>query len=145
MGILKRALTVQQAAVLAVRQTGATAKVCLIRRSESSDWGIPKGFIDPGETAEEAALKEAWEEAGLTGQLIGPAIGTYAYRKWGLRLRVAVYVMKVAKEKSRWPEMDYRERHWSPIPEARSRLAHHPVRSLLGQVGSRLRKKEDRS
>ena len=35
-------------------------------------WGSPGGHIDPGEDANEAAIREAWEESGLTVTLVGP-------------------------------------------------------------------------
>lgn len=35
-------------------------------------WGTPGGHIDPGEYANEAAIREAWEESGLKVTLIGP-------------------------------------------------------------------------
>ncbi len=35
-------------------------------------WGTPGGHIDPGEDANEAAVREAWEESGLKVTLIGP-------------------------------------------------------------------------
>ena len=36
-------------------------------------WGSPGGHIDPGEDANEAALREVWEEVGLRVELVGPA------------------------------------------------------------------------
>ena len=36
-------------------------------------WTAPGGHIDPGEDANEAALREAWEEVGLKVELVGPA------------------------------------------------------------------------
>ena len=122
-----------------MRKGGAEVEVCLIRRRDRGAWGIPKGFIDPGDSREEAALKEAWEEAGIRGQLVGEAIGTYEYAKFGTRLTVAVYVMRVVDELPEWPEMRFRHREWVPLSEAASVLARHPVRSLLDDVSVRLR------
>ena len=76
----------------------AVCRSCVIRRKDANKWGIPKGLVDPGDTHEETALNEAWEEAGINGRLLGAAIGTYRYRKWGTRLTVAVYVMEVLEQ-----------------------------------------------
>ena len=129
----------QQAAVLAVRKGGAEVEVCLIRRRDRGAWGIPKGFIESGDSREQTALNEAWEEAGIRGQLVGEAIGTYEYAKLGTRLTVAVYVMRVVEELAEWPEMRLRHRKWVPLGEVASVLARHPVRSLLDHVSVRLR------
>ena len=128
----------QQAAVLAVRKSGADIEVCLIRRRDAGAWGIPKGFIEQGDTPEETALNEAWEEAGIHGQLVGEAIGTYQYAKSGTRLTVAVYVMRVVEELTMWPEMRLRERRWVPMGDAASALRRHPVWPLLDHVSARL-------
>lgn len=128
----------QQAAVFAVRKSGADIEVCLIRRKDARTWGIPKGFIESGDTPEETALNEAWEEAGIHGQLVGEAIGTYEYAKSGTRLTVAVYVMRVVEELTTWPEMRLRERRWVPMAEAASALRRHPVRPLLDDASARL-------
>jgi 8-oxo-dGTP pyrophosphatase MutT (NUDIX family) len=107
--------------------------MCLIRRA-SRKWGIPKGFVDPGDTPEQTALNEAWEEAGLRGRLLGDVVGTYEYEKWNMRLRVAVYLMEVLEEHAVWQEAGIRERRWFSRDEATSRLKDHPVRPLLRQV-----------
>ncbi|MEN6493274.1 MAG: NUDIX hydrolase [Thermoguttaceae bacterium] len=51
-------------AVLAEHQ----GRVLLVRRAvepRKGMWDIPGGFIDQGESAEEAAIRELWEETGL--------------------------------------------------------------------------------
>ncbi len=45
----------------------------LIRMHEKyHNWGSPGGHIDAGQDANEAALREVWEEAGLKVKLVGP-------------------------------------------------------------------------
>ena len=130
----------EQAAVIPIRGAGKQLQVCLIRRKTSESWGIPKGMVDPGDTHEETALNEAWEEAGLKGRLVGEPLGTYKYSKWGLRLSVAVYLMHVQVEADDWEEDRIRERKWTSFSEATWLLSEHPVWSLLDRVRDRLAK-----
>jgi 8-oxo-dGTP pyrophosphatase MutT (NUDIX family) len=128
----------RQVAVLAVRRGHDGLEVCLIRRKDSGKWGIPKGFIDRGDTPEQAALTEAFEEAGLKGQILGDAIGTYDYVKLKTALTVAVYVMEVLEEQEQWRERRFRERTWRSPEEAGELLASHPVRTLWERARERL-------
>jgi phosphohistidine phosphatase len=120
-----------QAAAIALRRKDNELEVCLIRRRGSRHWGVPKGLVDPGETLEETALKEAWEEAGIKGRLIGTPLGTYEYDKWDTTLRVSVYVMEVTEQHAVWQEADLRERKWTSFDEAATLLLQHPVRAFL--------------
>ena len=124
----------EQAAAIAVRRSGEAVEVCLIRKKGSRRWGIPKGFVDPGDTHEEAALNEAWEEAGLKGRLIGDAVGIYEYEKWNATFAVAVYLMEVLEQHDEWQEAGLRERRWTSFSEATSLLRSHPVRLLLDRA-----------
>tara|TARA_Y100000766_G_scaffold516_1_gene367 strand:+ start:143 stop:631 length:489 start_codon:yes stop_codon:yes gene_type:complete len=49
-------------------------KVLLVQEAQGSfkgKWGLPKGFVDPGELPRDAALRELKEECGLDGRVIG--------------------------------------------------------------------------
>jgi phosphohistidine phosphatase len=124
----------EQAAAIPVRRIGRNLQVCVIRRKESSRWGIPKGLVDPGATHGQTALNESWEEAGIKGRLLGPAIGTYRYKKWGSRLTVSVFVMELLEQAATWEEAAFRERLWVSWAEAGVLLAEHPVAPLLGRA-----------
>lgn len=57
---------------VAFREIDGSRHVVLIRTSNEGRWQLPKGIIDPGETPEQAAVREVREEAGITCDLIAP-------------------------------------------------------------------------
>jgi ADP-ribose pyrophosphatase YjhB (NUDIX family) len=44
--------------------------VLIKRKNEPLGWALPGGFVDYGESFEQAAVREAWEETGLEVTLI---------------------------------------------------------------------------
>jgi 8-oxo-dGTP diphosphatase len=52
------------------RNPGGATEVALIQPRARDAWALPKGVIEPGETPEKAAEREALEETGLSGILI---------------------------------------------------------------------------
>ena len=130
----KRAVVPQQAAAIAVRWKQDDLEVCLIRKMGSKNWGVPKGLVDPGDTHEETALKEAWEEAGISGRLIGKSLGTYKYDKWNSTFEVTLYLMEVLEQHARWQEAGFRERRWTSFSQAASLLSQHPVHPFLDRA-----------
>src|SRR5262249_19062195 len=69
---------IRQAAAIPLK----AGQICLVTSSSGKRWVIPKGIIDPGKTAGEIALQEAWEEAGLVGVLQPQPVGSYRYEKY---------------------------------------------------------------
>ena len=124
----------QQAAAIAIRRRGSNLQVCLIRKRLSGAWGIPKGTVDSGYTHETTALKEAWEEAGVRGRLVGDPLGTYTYEKLGRPLTVLVYLMEVLEHHHDWQEAGIRERKWVSLEEAEALLLEHPAHSFLSRA-----------
>jgi len=57
------------------RRTGGVHRVLVIR-DPYGQWGLPKGHLEEGEEAHEAALREVREETGLVEVDLGREIGT---------------------------------------------------------------------
>lgn len=47
------------------RTSKGVVKVLLVHRPRYDDWSLPKGKLEPGEAARDAALREVEEETGL--------------------------------------------------------------------------------
>ncbi|HVX59947.1 MAG TPA: NUDIX hydrolase [Pirellulales bacterium] len=127
-----------QACAIPFRQQARQFEFCLITSLNKGRWGFPKGTIDPGETYPETALKEAYEEAGLRGEIVGTPLGSYEYAKWGGQLRVTVVMMRVSEVLEHWLEARQRKRAWCSAEEARVRVANADQRRLLEQAIQRL-------
>lgn len=119
----------------ALRQSGvipvSDGRVCLVTSSSGKRWIIPKGMIDPGHTAGEGALIEAWEEAGLLGVLRPEPIGTYLYEKYGRLHHVVVFVLEVTEAVSDWPERNIRRREWVSPEKAAERVVESGLKLLI--------------
>ena len=116
----------QAAAVPFCTDTAGTLEVLLIRRRPDGGWGIPKGVIDPGHTALEAAAIEALEEAGVEGELMPRSLGSYEYAKFGGTCRVKVFGLRVTRVHDHYDEEQLRERRWFAVADA-VRAARRPV------------------
>ena len=128
--------SIRQAAAIPVRG----GQVCLVSSSSGKRWVVPKGCMEPGKTAGEIALQEAWEEAGLTGILVQEPIGSYVYEKAGFVCHVTVFVMEVTEVAQEWPEREWRQRIWVSHQQADSRIEEAGLREILrGVVASKTR------
>jgi phosphohistidine phosphatase len=134
----QKAEPIDQASVVPFRWRNGELEVCLITSIRRGRWLFPKGIIDPGETYIEASLKEAHEEAGLRGQIVGEPIGHYEYAKWGTTLNVTVSLMEVDTTEDQWEEADVRQRRWVSVPEAQQMLENPQLLDLLAKAVGRL-------
>ena len=110
-------------------------RICMVTSSGGGRWVVPKGTIDPGFTPGQAALQEAWEEAGLTG-LLSPTepVGSYTYEKYGRTHHVTVFLMAVRDVRGDWPERGLRQREWLTPAEALGRVAEPGLRAIIEDV-----------
>jgi 8-oxo-dGTP pyrophosphatase MutT (NUDIX family) len=112
-----------QYAALPWRKLDGRLEVLLITSRETRRWVIPKGWPIKGLKSAPSAAREAFEEAGVLGQISRKPLGQYHYDK-RLRsgrvqhVRVTVFALKVAEESPVWPEQGQREKRWLTPAEA---------------------------
>ncbi len=91
--------------------------VLLVSSRGTGRWVIPKGWPKTQLTGRELAALEAFEEAGVGGDVGAEPIGSFDYTKrlhflaWA-RCRVLVYPMKVTHQFVHWPEQRSRRQTW---------------------------------
>jgi 8-oxo-dGTP pyrophosphatase MutT (NUDIX family) len=119
-----------QAAAVPVR----AGRICLVTSRGGKGLVIPKGHLEPGWTAQQIALLEAWEEAGLVGILHQQPVGSYRYEKGRARFEVVVFLMDVMHVVKDWPECRRRSRSWLSPARAVARIENPGLRELLRRI-----------
>ncbi|KAH6817673.1 nudix hydrolase-like protein 16 [Perilla frutescens var. frutescens] len=113
-------------------------EVLMINSTSGPGLLFPKGGWENDETAEEAAEREAMEEAGVRGDLVH-FLGCYPFKSKTLQdecspeglCRAAMYALHVKEELESWPEKSHRERSWRTISEAIGCCRHMWMREAL--------------
>jgi len=117
---------------LLVRDDG---RVAVVHRPRYDDWSLPKGKLDPGESFEDGAVREVWEETGVRGRIraeLDPV--EYVDRKGRDKL-VRWYRMDVDGEPDEFvPNDEIDELRWLTPAEALDLVDYDHDRALLGTI-----------
>ncbi|KAF8043657.1 hypothetical protein BT93_A1850 [Corymbia citriodora subsp. variegata] len=103
-----------------------------------------EGGWEDDETVEQAASREALEEAGVRGELLH-FIGYYEFKSKTLQdelspegwCRAAVFALLVKEELESWPEQSTRKRSWLTVAETMECCRYPWMREALGEGFSR--------
>ncbi|CAM6088577.1 unnamed protein product [Calypogeia fissa] len=100
-------------------------EVLMITSQRGEGLLFPKGGWETDETVEEAALREALEEAGVRG-ILKEKLGTWDFKSKrqqgescpeGL-CRANMFALSVTEQLDTWPEQHARQRQWFPLADA---------------------------
>jgi 8-oxo-dGTP pyrophosphatase MutT (NUDIX family) len=115
-----------------VSKTDSTLVALMARfnRGGKLEWCVPKGHLEPGETKEQAALREVFEETGLKAEItdyLGDVSYTFNQKGKNVSKTVHVYLMnQVAGELTMEndPNHEASELAWVKLSELINKLSH---------------------
>ncbi|MFN0262898.1 NUDIX hydrolase [Tepidamorphus sp. 3E244] len=125
-----------QFAALAYRESDKGLEYMLLTSRDTGRWIIPKGWPTSNGDGVQTAAQEAWEEAGIRGELAAEPIGDYGYMKkldagHEVECRVFVYPMHVTQIVDDFPEVGQRKREWVNPRKAAKRVDEPELSALL--------------
>jgi 8-oxo-dGTP diphosphatase len=121
---------VQAAGGLLIRRHAGNLEIALVHRPVHQDWSFPKGKLEEGETFEEAAQREVFEETGFICRLLR-FIGHTEYIDRKGRPKVVAYWVMSAEAGAFEANDEVDELRWLEITIAGPQLTYERDRDLL--------------
>lgn len=117
-------------------------EVLLITSRDTGRWVLPKGWPMAGKSPQAAAAREAFEEAGVEGEVSRHCLGFYSYNKLiapktGIPCVVAVYPLRVTGLSPKFPEKGQRRLKWFAPARAAELVAEPELAALLASFDAR--------
>lgn len=104
-------------------------------------WSLPKGHLEGGETAEQAAIREVAEETGIQGRIIG-TLGTidFWFVAQGRRIHKTVhhFLLSAVGGELSADDVEVSEVAWVPFAQLAQRLAYPDERMLMDRASQLL-------
>lgn len=113
-------------------------EVLVISSQKGHGMMFPKGGWELDESMDDAARREALEEAGVrgdTGQMLG--CWSYKSRRYDQTYEGIMFPLQVTDELHQWPEMASRKRTWATVPQVMDGCQHGWMREALEQLVAR--------
>ncbi len=126
---------------------GPDGHIVLVQQHGNS-WSFPKGGVEEGETALQAATREIQEESGITDLVLIQELGSYERysiskdglgenKEWGLQKKTLFFFTTSQSElPHRDPDDEVTEVRWVTLDEAYELLTHPKDKEFLGSVRS---------
>jgi 8-oxo-dGTP pyrophosphatase MutT (NUDIX family) len=126
----------RQAGAIVVRAGKSGPRILLVTaRRNPNNWIFPKGHVESGETLKAAAVREAREEAGIEGKVVGVA-GRMSFEFGENTYRVTYFVVATSDSGT---ECEGRRLCWLKYKQALRRLTYEETRDLLRDAWPRIK------
>jgi len=117
--------------------TSGEPELMLVTSRGTHQWIIPKGWPIEGLSDAESAAREAYEEAGILGEISDGPVGVFTYEKARKgedtlsRFSVDVYLLRVERQLTYWPEAGERRIGWVSPAHALSMISNKSLADLI--------------
>jgi 8-oxo-dGTP diphosphatase len=109
----------------------------LVHRPKYDDWTLPKGKLEPGEDALDAAVREVREETGLEC-VPGLAVGSIEYLDASGNDKTVDYWLMEAMSDELAPTKEIDAARWVPFEDAAPLLSYDRDREVLERAAALL-------
>lgn len=117
------------------RRESDKRKFLLIRNRRSAHWGFPKGHIEAGESEEETAIREVYEETGLNIRIVPGFVKKSEYTIQGkIEKSVSIFLAETDETEYRLQEEEIEECDWFDYDDALRILNYENDKYILTQA-----------
>ena len=130
-----------QAGAIPYRLVEGQVVFLMITSRRSANWIFPKGTIEKNQTPAEAVAQEAFEEAGVRGEVGDRPVGAYLHPRNDAEesmVRVELFPLHVTEQLDDWPEEPQRFRHWALLPQVRRLMASRKAACVAAEFNRRM-------
>lgn len=131
-------MAVRKAGIVGLRYQNGRVEVCVITsRKHPGRLVLPKGTVEAEEKPRQAAAREAFEEAGLKGEVTKAArlrVCRNGRKARASRAYSAYYPMPVSKVAAKWPESKTRIRKWVALSSLAQKKKYFYVWRIVRQM-----------
>ncbi|MBS3739992.1 NUDIX domain-containing protein [Candidatus Bipolaricaulota bacterium] len=133
------------AGIITLKKASGDRRYLLLRHENGGHWSFPKGHLEEGETAKEAAVRELYEETRL--EVFEFVNGfrreiNYSYKREGRKVAKSViyFLAFVPRDLEVNLSPEHLDFIWLPYREARKRLTYGNDQRLLDRAEVKLKK-----
>ena len=110
---------------IVIYKDGDRCKILLVRNHNGRNYSFPKGHVEQGETEQETAVREVFEETGLKIRIIDSFREVADYCPFGkIRKRVVFFMAQTMSDKVRIQEEEIDSYIWVDLEEAHHRCTY---------------------
>jgi 8-oxo-dGTP pyrophosphatase MutT (NUDIX family) len=129
----------KQFAALPYRVRDDDLEILLITTRKKRRWSVPKGWPIRRSTPQQTAVIEAYEEAGVRGDVGEAEIGRFRKRRQRKNQQVVcevqIFPLEVTRQQNHWPEKQERSRMWVAPRKAAKLVKKSGLRRAIKNFG----------